>query len=219
MLPDALLPRTVTLAPSPLSGPCGQRGAAARAASPCAPAPPFAMLGLLQRRAQTALLSPLRAPFATHSASAPDVFDREAKAAHRDRSAYLASRSGAREDPLSAACAENLLDRLRDVVRKFQTCLVLGGAGAPSQRLLAPSATFLPVETARCAVCGVCRPLHANPSMAQLGRWHAARTAEGATTALSEPASAQAALLWSGCSATSAMRSGASRTWTSRRAC
>jgi hypothetical protein len=34
------------------------------------------------------------------------------------------------EDPLNKECADRLVDRLKDVIRDFQTSLVLGGAGA-----------------------------------------------------------------------------------------
>ena len=54
---------------------------------------------------------------------------RDMKAAQRDRSAYIIQRTSALDDPLHAECADNLLDRLKDVVRKFDSCLVLGGAG------------------------------------------------------------------------------------------
>lgn len=58
---------------------------------------------------------------------------RDAKAAQRARMAFL-SQTSQQQDPLHAESAERLVDRLRDVVKKFRRCLVLGGAGAWSAR-------------------------------------------------------------------------------------
>ncbi|GIL64585.1 hypothetical protein Vafri_18484 [Volvox africanus] len=62
-----------------------------------------------------------------------EVFDRQLKALHRNRSAALVDSA----DPLLAAVSERLLDRLDDCRRSFPTAVVLGGAALPVLHQLA----------------------------------------------------------------------------------
>ena len=65
---------------------------------------------------------------------------RDAKAKQRWRLAQdLAS---GREDPLLAECASRLVDRLRDVIKTFSSCLVLGGGGASALLHICYAAQF-----------------------------------------------------------------------------
>ncbi|KAF8066190.1 methyltransferase [Scenedesmus sp. PABB004] len=57
-----------------------------------------------------------------------ELFDRQRKAAQRDRAAALRCALH-RPDPLLRHITERLLDRLEDCVARFPTALVLGGAG------------------------------------------------------------------------------------------
>ena len=49
--------------------------------------------------------------------------------------AFLLRKSPHHHDPLNTESAKRLVDRLRDVVKKFKRCLVLGGAGAQPSEL------------------------------------------------------------------------------------
>jgi hypothetical protein len=78
---------------------------------------------------------------------------RDLKARHRDRLAHALS-ADERSDPLQAAISARLIDKLRDVLRRFQTCLILGGHGTSGQALHQPiGRILLAYEQARCSQC------------------------------------------------------------------
>ena len=53
---------------------------------------------------------------------------RDVKALHRSRAALLLE-SGAPHDALHQECADRLLDKIRDVTKRFTSVLIVGGAG------------------------------------------------------------------------------------------
>ena len=76
------------------------------------------------------------------------VWCRDVKAAQRARMVHLA-RDDVGNDPLHQECASRLTDRLKDVLRGFESCLVLGGAGVQSPLWAQPCFT-LSYGQARC---------------------------------------------------------------------
>eukprot|EP00892_Ulva_mutabilis_P004079 jgi/Ulvmu1/2042/UM120_0038.1 len=76
-------------------------------------------------------------PFST--VEQEEVFDRDCKALHRSRAA-LSLTPDTPHDALHHVCAERLLDKVRDVTKRFSSVLVVGGAGRTFMSLLCDDA-------------------------------------------------------------------------------
>lgn len=65
----------------------------------------------------------------------------------------------ARADPMLLECTDRLVDRLRDVVNDFKSCLVIGGGGAPSMvgnRVVMQLAQSIGSNSLKAHVQGMC---------------------------------------------------------------